>query len=423
MSKVFVKSGAAGSANKNAAMKRSRESASATATKKVKKNTGQSDNTDIEDSNDQVQEDGVKEHPEFDLATTQPNTLEVLTSWFQSHKFTGLENLDFKLSDNCSKTLGCFAKKDFAVGETIFTIPRSCILGLGSAMDHPIANFIYNEAKKHQCFHLVTVELLIWLVMIDGKYRDHENEEEDDDEGDGEFPPIHPYLTSLADPSPSLLHWDPKLLKVLEHTNLGNALRELEKTLKGHANFLKDLKKWNKKDSERLLPSKYFHYDSLVWACGHYLSRRYPGHFANQIYRDLTIDDNKFGREENMGNIGSLVPLLDILNHNDEQEYLKFEVKNQSLHVICNYEVKASDELYSNYGTLSNEQLLFAFGYAIAQNTNDVYTVKLKLPSIMPSSSALKKRGSVDAISKVFDFKAGGWEGIPKVFVLIVIII
>ncbi len=391
-------------------MKRSRVSGRSAVTTKKSKSSNEHPLTSNQDG-DLPEE---KEHSQFDLASTKIINIENLMDWFRFHKFSGLEHLQLMLSSRCADTLGCFAKKDFKVGDILFTVPQKCILGLGSAMDHPLSNFIYNEAKKHQCFDRVTVEFIIWLVMIDGKYRDHENENDEGDEGDGEFPPIHAYLNSLADPSPSLLHWNPQLLKIVEHTNLGNSLIELDSSLRQYTTLLQDLRKWNKRDCERLLPLKFFNYENLVWACGHYLSRRYPSHFANQIYSDLTIDDNKFSRETSMGNLGSLVPLLDILNHNDEQEYLKFEVSNGTLHVICNHPIKNGDELFSNYGSLSNEQLLYAYGYAIPQNRFDVYPIKLKVPSVMPSA-ATKKRGSIESISKVFNIHSGGWDGIPKV--------
>jgi hypothetical protein len=355
-------------------------------------------------------------HCQFELATTNSESLDILSTWFQGRKFTGLENLEFKNSATCGNSLGCFAKKDFSVGDMLFSVPQSCILGLGLTMDHPIANFVFHEAKKHQCFDRVSIELLVWLVMIDGKYIDHENVDDDDSDDEGHIPPLHVYLSSLSDPSPSLLHWDPELCKALEGTNLGTSLKTLESTLKAHAEFLVDLSKWNKKGCVRLLPPKYFNYDSLLWACGHYLSRRYPGHFATQIYHDLTVDDNKFSRESNFGNVGALVPLLDILNHNDEHEWLKFEVKNNALHVICNHPVKTGEELFSNYGGLSNEQLLFAYGYCTAQNSNDVFSIKLKVPSVMSTTApVLKKRGSVDSVTKQFALRGGGWDGIPKV--------
>ena len=37
-----------------------------------------------------------------------------------------------------------------------------------------------------------------------------------------------------------------------------------------------------------------------------------------------------------MQNLGIMVPLLDILNHDSSQEWLRFEVKNEALQVICN---------------------------------------------------------------------------------------
>ena len=68
--------------------------------------------------------------------------------------------------------------------------------------------------------------------------------------------------------------------------------------------------------------------NTLIWARGHYLSRRYPSRFggdkeSNQNCHCLASD----ARELDMDNLGALVPLLDILNHDDKQDYLTFDVR------------------------------------------------------------------------------------------------
>lgn len=59
--------------------------------------------------------------------------------------------------------------------------------------------------------------------------------------------------------------------------------------------------------------------------------------------------------------------------------------------------------MFSNYGALSNEQLLFAYGYAILDNQNDSLPMKLRIPS------------TVFATGNVFALKSGGWDGVPRV--------
>jgi hypothetical protein len=64
--------------------------------------------------------------------------------------------------------------------------------------------------------------------------------------------------------------------------------------------------------------------------------------------RNREIIIREVTKEPNMGNIGSLVPLLDILNHNHDREWLKFTISSGKLQVICNHPV----DIVSNYFSL-----------------------------------------------------------------------
>ena len=67
------------------------------------------------------------------------------------------------------------------------------------------------------------------------------------------------------------------------------------------------------------------------------MSRRYPGRFALQPSADSMLDP----RKESLGdNLGAFVPLLDILNHDDSEEWLKLEVVDNDLLILCNHPVK-----------------------------------------------------------------------------------
>ena len=80
------------------------------------------------------------------------------------------------------------------------------------------------------------------------------------------------------------------------------------------------------------------------------MSRRYPGHFCQQQVPELDTSLSQTDRdmrsrfeqyrETELGNLGSLVPLLDILNHNYDHDWLRFEYDAEFLSVICNHPVK-----------------------------------------------------------------------------------
>ena len=105
------------------------------------------------------------------------------------------------------------------------------------------------------------------------------------------------------------------------------------------------------------------------------------------------------------------------------------------LRVICNYARKKGEELFSNYGLLSNEKLLFAFGFCIENNPHDSMTLKLMCRNTSSSntssnssssSNCSSNNSSNEQIEKIDGAKVvessgiyyyvgrGGLEGIPK---------
>eukprot|EP01034_Spumella_vulgaris_P034158 gene34158-42118_t len=156
-----------------------------------------------------------------------------------------------------------------------------------------------------------------------------------------------------------------------------------------------------------------------MWARGHYLARRYPGEFAIQSALKPVKEGSKIpadGREPGLENLGSLVPLLDILNHNSDEDWLRLEVYSDALYVKCNHTMEKGSELFSNYGLLSNEKLLYAYGFATPSNPFDSIAVTLKAavePSAQVSSSSSFSTSSVKNLG-VFHIEAGGINGVPQ---------
>lgn len=62
--------------------------------------------------------------------------------------------------------------------------------------------------------------------------------------------------------------------------------------------------------------------------------------------------------------------------------------------------------MFSNYGGLSNEKLLFAYGFALPDNPFDSFAVKLKVKV---------NDAGVDGNNASFYIRRGGIEGVPKV--------
>ncbi len=130
------------------------------------------------------------------LASTSVSKLKECLRWIESCGGIGLCNLDFKVSMDCS-SLGCFALKNFKVGELLFSIPQSCIFGFQNSLDSTLTPIIFASAKQLGLCESITAEFVIWLHMIAAKeISGHE---------------YHAYFTSLSDAPPNIRfcssHW------------------------------------------------------------------------------------------------------------------------------------------------------------------------------------------------------------------------
>ena len=145
----------------------------------------------------------------------------------------------------------------------------------------------------------------------------------------------------------------------------------------------------------------------VLWARNHYLSRRYPGEYA-EFSPDSEGRLQEFIREHDLQDLGAYVPLLDLLNHKNIEngkEWLTFELDDCYLTVRTNFDVNEHEELYSNYGSKPNEMLLYAYGFSIEKNAFDSVSLKL---CFMNEKNAVKDYG-------VFYILKNGIEGVPKV--------
>lgn len=251
-------------------------------------------------------------------------------------------------------TLGCFAGagRDFVAGEIFFSVPQDKIFGIyqcqNTSLTMLLRDFALVNCKEP---HLVTSELLIWLHMIEARA---------DVSSD-----FHAYFVSLDDTSPSPLSWPDCLQQdALAGTMLQTFLCDVRASLQAHAIFVQSAG----------LDAEVYSYEALVWARGHYLARRYPGKYGI----DGSVPDEGDGRESGLENLGVLVPVLDIINHDADEEWLQLRVSDDGkLDIICNQARPRGTQLYSNYGSLSNERLLFAYGFAIEDNPHDTFTFRM----------------------------------------------
>ena len=310
-------------------------------------------------------------------------------SWLNVHGCEGLDQVEFRYLKE--KGLCCFAKKDFKKDDLIFKIPRNCIIGVNDAIHDPtISNLINSETTEF------TGEFIIWLYMY------LQNNDKNSH--------FYSYLQSLSTHTDltSPCSWSADLIETLIGTNLekqvSNSIERLNNIFQSFQKYLKasesitsdcDILVSNKRQKLNSFDSlNNYTIDHLMWAYSHYISRRYPESFALSYNKDYV---SKF-REQDFGNLGSMVPLLDILNHDPSMKWLDLIIDDKFLYVNCYTPISIDNEIYSNYGPLSNEILLFAYGFTIPNNLND--SVQVKLSTQNDSIGTFEIKGGLKGISK-----------------------
>lgn len=102
------------------------------------------------------------------MSSTTVSCGQAILDWLKSAGATGIDMVEVKRSSDLSDTLGCFALKPFAIGETVFAIPQSCIPGFHSTEKSNILNFVKKsmEFLSSEENFLISEEFLFWLYMI-----------------------------------------------------------------------------------------------------------------------------------------------------------------------------------------------------------------------------------------------------------------
>jgi len=290
------------------------------------------------------------------------NSSSKLQEFYEQNNIKGLDSIVFEYSNDCDST-GAFALKDYSKDDILLEIPLSSLFSLKKVSNAinidrlRLASLSYDNSSR-----ILTTELFIYLEMIH-QYNTIDSQ-------------FYWYFKSLNPIAPTMLLW--KEGSEAKGTNLYSSILEIDETIKNYVTFLDHARQWNKLQDDNDYNDatswlEHANYDSLLWARSHYLSRRYPD-FAKS-YIDKNDNDE---REIGLGNVGNLVPVLDLLNHDHNDKWLRLEVHDDKLLVIINVDRSKGDELFSNYGNLSNEELLYAYAFSIENNINDKVTVKLK---------------------------------------------
>ncbi|CAG8465955.1 17519_t:CDS:2 [Acaulospora colombiana] len=172
---------------------------------------------------------------------------------------------------------------------------------------------------------------------------------------------------------PSILLIDPKLSRRASDLLGPRALkgdREME-WLKG-TNLdggTKDRKEMLEREYEQVLgvveDEEFRHeltWELYLWACNVISSRCFP----NKLIEPDEVELNE-----------ALFPLADSLNHRPRQR-ITWKVQGRSaLHLITEDGIEAGEQVFNNYGTKSNEELLIGYGFCIPDNPDDWVAIKV----------------------------------------------
>jgi hypothetical protein len=160
--------------------------------------------------------------------------------------------------------------------------------------------------------------------------------------------------------------------------------------------------------------SSIFTEESLSWARGHFLSRRFPANMKNlaNLHKEGSSNYHLAG----YGDATSMfIPVLDLMNHTPIKENAcSLEMTDDGRYLqVCsgNLALERGDELFYCYSEagLSNEVLLQGYGFCLPNNPADTVSVKISIKSTNGNTSS----GRADS-PPPFHIGRGGVSAIPS---------
>ena len=108
--------------------------------------------------------------------------------------------------------------------------------------------------------------------------------------------------------------------------------------------------------------------EEMRWARGCYLSRRFPPRLLD-------------AEAPSAGAPGVLLPFFDLLNHGKGTE-IEWRGDGQSVAFAAGADgIEAQAEIFNNYGSKANDELLLAHGFALQNNEHDRFALKMTVAS------------------------------------------
>ena len=225
-----------------------------------------------------------------------------------------------------------------APGEAIASIPATCVMSVGRSAASAVGRACNALSSPP------SPEYVLWLDMALGR-RDESHAS-------------HPYLAALPRDAPDVASWTAEELASLAGTDVGAAAADANEVLAAEHERIHAL----------LGPAYEVPLEEMRWARGCYLSRRFPPRLLD-------------AEAPSAGAPGVLLPFFDLLNHGKGTE-IEWRGDGQSVAFAAGADgIEAQAEIFNNYGSKANDELLLAHGFALENNEHDRVALKMTVAS------------------------------------------
>ena len=277
--------------------------------------------------------------------------LRKLLAWVQSNGGSA-DKLRFA-EDSCSRKLVAKSKICGTAdeGDTIFSIPTSCLLHPDSAK----ADSVYGPAFTSLA-HEPGVDDRIILTLFLALER-----------GRGESSKWAPYINGLPACIPVPLSWSDSDLKHLEGTRLEHAVKQHRQALR------QEIEVWAPLLLAHIQQNRF----DTVSAEAHALAR--SSLIPEMIsWSRSCVWSRAFSLFLNQTKTIALVPLGDMFDHSPDARVEWLTDDTAATFSIRSYEaISEGSEVFNNYGAKCNEELLLGYAFVLEQNKSDTLHLEL----------------------------------------------
>ena len=277
--------------------------------------------------------------PEAKRAKREPrlDVVARMLDWLIAAGATGLDAIKVQATPDGGVGVAS-GEARIAPGEKIASIPATCVMSVGRSAASAVGRACNALSSPP------SPEYVLWLDMALGR-RDESHAS-------------HPYLAALPKDAPDVASWTAEELASLAGTDVGAAAADANEVLAAEHERIHAL----------LGPAYEVPLEEMRWARGCYLSRRFPPRLLD-------------AEAPSAGAPGVLLPFFDLLNHGKGTE-IEWRGDGQSVAFAAGADgIEAQAEIFNNYGSKANDELLLAHGFALENNEHDRVALKMTVAS------------------------------------------